>query len=156
MTPQISEAGYVTLHIHPSVSQVVDQQKTIEVGGFTQTLPLALSTVREADSIVRARTGQVVVVGGLMLDSLDDDHAKPPVLGDIPGLGELFRHNRRRTLKSELVILLRPTVVQDPRQWVEALEVSGNRLNQLKQELRSRENSQRKDLVGRIAPPRKC
>ena len=54
VTPQISEAGYVTLHIHPSVSQVVDQQKTIEVGGFTQTLPLALSTVREADSIVRA------------------------------------------------------------------------------------------------------
>ena len=139
VTPQISESGFVTLHIHPSVSQVVDQQKTIEIAGFSQTLPLALSTVREADSIVRAQNGQVVVVGGLMLDTLDDDHAKPPILGDIPGLGELFRHTRRRSLKSELVILLRPIVVQDNRQWADALGVSGRSLNDLKQDLRARE-----------------
>ena len=139
VTPQISESGIVTLHIHPSVSQVVDQEKTIEIAGFTQTLPLALSTVRESDSIVRAQNGQVVVVGGLMLDSLDDDHAKPPLLGDIPGLGELFRHNRRRSLKSELVILLRPIVVQDQGEWVDALRVSGDSFNRLKQHLRQRE-----------------
>ena len=58
VTPQISEDGYVTLHVHPSVSLVVDQQKTIEVAGITQTLPLALSTVREADSIVRAKSAR--------------------------------------------------------------------------------------------------
>ena len=148
VTPQISEDGFVTLHIHPSVSQVVDQQKTIEIAGFAQTLPLALSTVREADSIVRAYNGQVLVVGGLMLDTLDDDHAKPPVLGDIPGLGELFRHNRRRSLKSELVILLRPIVVQDHRQWVDALRVSGRTFDELKQELRTREKVNEKTWWG--------
>ena len=111
-------------------------------------MPLALSTVREADSIVRAKSGQVVVVGGLMLDTLRDDHAKPPLLGDIPGLGELFRHNRRRSLKSELVILLRPIVVQDHNQWVNALERSGRNFNDLKQQLRTREQANEKTWWG--------
>ena len=111
-------------------------------------MPLALSTVREADSIVRAKSGQVVVVGGLMLDTLDDDHAKPPLLGDIPGLGELFRHNRRRSLKSELVILLRPIVVRDHRQWVDALRVSGKTFNELRHELRTREKANEKTWWG--------
>ncbi|OGT64004.1 MAG: MSHA biogenesis protein MshL, partial [Gammaproteobacteria bacterium RIFCSPLOWO2_02_47_7] len=63
VTPQISEGGDVTLHVHPSISEVVDQQKTVTIGNTTQQLPLALSTVRESDSIVRARSGQVVVIG---------------------------------------------------------------------------------------------
>ncbi len=139
VTPQISEAGDVTLHIHPSVSQVIDQEKTITVGGLTQVIPLALSTVRESDSIVRAASGQVVVVGGLMLDRLDDDHAKPPGLGDIPGVGGLFRQRLNRTVKSELVILLRPIVVEDSQQWTDALMQSSTSLTRLRSELRTRE-----------------
>lgn len=139
VTPQISAAGYVTLHVHPTVSQVVDQQKSITVGGQVQTLPLALSTVRETDSIVRARSGQVIVVGGLMLDVIDDDQAKPPLLGDIPGIGALFRQQRKRTLKSELVILLRPIVVKDGQQWSEALRDSSESMGRLRTELRERE-----------------
>ena len=69
VTPQISEQGEITLHVHPSVSRVEDQIKSIEFGtdDTTLTVPLARSTVREADSIVRARNGQVVVIGGRYL-----------------------------------------------------------------------------------------
>ncbi|MEZ4484275.1 MAG: secretin N-terminal domain-containing protein [Syntrophotaleaceae bacterium] len=55
VTPQIDAGGRVTLHVHPTISQVVDQQKTITVAGQAQTLPLAFSTVRESDSIVMPR-----------------------------------------------------------------------------------------------------
>ena len=61
--PQISQEGDVTLHVHPSISEVVDQQKTVTVGNVTQQLPIDLSTVRESDSIVRFGSGQVIVLG---------------------------------------------------------------------------------------------
>jgi len=111
--PQISDRGDVILHIHPSVSQVQDQTKTFEVAGETQSLPLALSTIRESDSIVRARSGQVIVIGGLMQETSNDRVALNPVIGRIPYLGALFRQTRQDSRKSELVILLRPTVVDD-------------------------------------------
>ncbi len=135
VTPQISEAGYVTLHVHPSVSQVVDQQKTITVGGQTQTIPLARSTVRETDSIVRALNGQVVVVGGLMINRIDDDEARSPGLSDIPGVGSLFRQRLERTVKSELVILLRPIVVSSNEQWTDAIRGSSGAMDALRGEL---------------------
>lgn len=140
VTPQISEAGYVTLHVHPAISEVVDQEKSFTIAGVEQTLPLALSTVRETDSIVRARSGQVIVIGGLMQDAINDVHAKPPVLGDVPGIGVAFRQQRKKSRKTELVILLRPIVVDsDGQQWVDALEQNSRNLRDLRNELRTRE-----------------
>ena len=79
VTPQISREGEVILHIHPTVSQVKDQEKTIVLGNNggsssqnTYVLPLAQSTIREADSIVRALDGQVVVIGGLMQNNMQE------------------------------------------------------------------------------------
>lgn len=135
VTPQISEGGEVTLHIHPSVSQVTEQQKQFELGGVTQSLPLAKSTVRESDSIVRARTGQVVVIGGLMQDRTDDADAKTPVLGDLPVVGGLFGHKRIATTKSELVILLRPMVVESQEQWAEAARASTDNFARMREQL---------------------
>ncbi len=80
-------------------------------------MPLAFSTVRETDSIVRAKSGQIIVIGGLMQESTDRLEASVPVLGDIPGLGRLFRHTREVTNKTELVILLRPVVVEGDAVW---------------------------------------
>lgn len=121
VTPQISADGTVTLHIHPSVSNVRDQEKEIAIGGSTPNIrvPLAFSTVRESDSVVRARSGQVVVIGGLMTNDVVDDRSAPPVLGDIPALGRLFRQERGASRKSELVILLRPMVVDDGSAWTQ-------------------------------------
>ncbi|MCZ6663978.1 MAG: pilus (MSHA type) biogenesis protein MshL [Gammaproteobacteria bacterium] len=128
VTPQISEAGDVMLHIHPTVSQVTDQQKNISIGGINQTLPLARSTVRESDSIVRARNGQLIVIGGLMQNRSTEQDAKTPFLGDLPGIGALFRHKRTADVKSELVILLRPTVIAGNQQWAEAFGQTGENM----------------------------
>ena len=135
VTPQISYTGDVTLHIHPTVSQVVDQQKNISIGGVNQTLPLARSTVRESDSIVRAKNEQLVVIGGLMQERSNEDDAKTPTLGDLPGVGALFRQKRTQESKSELVILLRPIVIEGDQQWAEAFEQSQNNVRALGAEL---------------------
>ncbi len=69
VTPQVDAAtGMVTMHVHPSVSQVASVNKTLDLGslGGNLTLPLASSTVSETDSIVRARDGQIIAIGGLM------------------------------------------------------------------------------------------
>ena len=116
VTPQISEDGIVTLHIHPTVSDVRDQTKTITVGKDVNTLPLAFSEIRESDSIVRARSGQVIVIGGLMRNTRRRQDFRTPFLGAIPGLGNLFKSQRNLDKKTELVILLRPLVVDD-QQW---------------------------------------
>lgn len=117
VTPQISEDNNVTLHIHPSISDVVDQQKTVTIGTVTQELPLARSTVRETDSIVRAQSGQVIVIGGLMQDIISDTDAGAPGVKNIPLLGHLFKHTKQSSKKSELIILLKPVVVEDGKAW---------------------------------------
>lgn len=128
VTPQIDESGRVTLHIHPTVSEVVDQTKLIKIANQDQSLPLALSSVRESDSVVSARSGQIVVIGGLMKNSTIKNNAAVPFLGRIPFLGALFRHSKETARKSELVILLRPAVVQGQATWDEALSQSRQRI----------------------------
>lgn len=113
VTPQISENGEVILHIHPVVSEVTDQQKVFTVGDEEFALPLALRGVRESDSIVKAANGQVIVLGGLMTESSSVTNGKRPILGDIPGIKALFRTKNKSKAKTELVILLRPIVVDD-------------------------------------------
>lgn len=117
VTPQIGEDGMVLLHIHPTVSDVRDQTKGLTVAGVTDEIPLAFSEIRESDSIVRARSGQVIVIGGLMRESRRSQRFKTPILGDIPLAGRLFRSERDVMRKTELVILLRPTVITQDSQW---------------------------------------
>ncbi|HEB28362.1 MAG TPA: pilus (MSHA type) biogenesis protein MshL [Porticoccus sp.] len=111
VTPQISEDNTIILHIHPSISKVEDQIKTITLGEQVVELPLALSTIRETDSVVYARSGQVVILGGLMQNKSVDQNSGTPVLGNIPLLGHLFSQQRNATVKNELVILLKPIIM---------------------------------------------
>lgn len=111
VTPQISADGDVILHIHPIVSEVTDQLKELNIGDAKVSLPLALREIRESDSIVRAQSGQVIVLGGLMQESSKHLDGKRPLLGDIPGLNLFFKTKSRSSVKTELVILLRPVVV---------------------------------------------
>lgn len=113
VTPQIGEDGTVLLHIHPTVSEVSDQSKRVDFGGGTSDLPLALSQIRESDSVVRARSGQLIVIGGLMRETRRRADYRTPVLGDVPVLGRLFRSERDQTRTVELVLLLRPLVPTD-------------------------------------------
>jgi MSHA biogenesis protein MshL len=130
VTPQISEDGSVILHVHPAISEVNDQTKTLTVDGTTDTLPLALSRIRESDSIVRAQSGQVIVIGGLMRETRGKTSYKTPLLGDVPGLGRLFRSERSTSRTVELVILLRPLVVNDS-DWTKLVNEPTERLNSL-------------------------
>ncbi len=111
VTPQINDKGDIILHIHPIISEVDDQQKTITLGQDEFTLPLALSNVRESDSIVKAKDKQVIVIGGLMQTRVQKEDSSIPVLGDIPMVGGIFSQTRDIRVKSELVILLKASVV---------------------------------------------
>ncbi len=135
VTPQISHRNEVILHIHPTVSEVVDQNKVINVGDATFNLPLALSSIRESDSIVIAENGQVVVIGGLMQNSSKDTNAAAPGLGRLPLFGHLFSQKRQSSKKSELVILLKPIVV-DHGSMAAAIGSSAARVDRLREQLR--------------------
>ncbi|MBL4940386.1 MAG: pilus (MSHA type) biogenesis protein MshL [Colwellia sp.] len=111
VTPQIAQDGSVILHVHPSVTLTAEQNKTIQIGGDELILPLAQSRVRESDTIIRARSGEIVVIGGLIETYSIDQESKTPLLGDIPLLGNLFKSVSKTTQKRELVILLKPTVI---------------------------------------------
>ncbi len=131
VTPQIDDQGGVLLHVHPAVVDVTDEVKSIELGDKfgTYQLPLAKSSIRESDSIIHAHSGDVVVIGGLMKTSTHDQVSKVPLLGDIPGLGNLFRNINKVQQKTELVILLKPTVVGG-QTWKQQLERSQSLLNE--------------------------
>ncbi len=131
VTPQISKVGDVILHIHPTVSEVVDQQKDLTIGGETDTLPLALSEIRESDSIVKARSGQIIVIGGLMRNTSRDESFATPILGRIPGVGSLFRSKRQVARKTELVILLKPIVVDGDDTWARAADEALGRIREI-------------------------
>jgi MSHA biogenesis protein MshL len=130
VTPQISADGEVILHIHPTVSEVTDQEKVLTISGETDSLPLAFSEIRESDSIVRARSGQIIVIGGLMRNSSRDETYSTPGLGSIPGIGRLFRSERSVERKTELVILLKPIVVDSDRIWSDLASESMDRIRQ--------------------------
>jgi len=118
VTPQVDDDGAVILHIHPTVSQVTSQNLSVTVQGTTDTLPLALSQIRESDSIVRARSGQVIVIGGLMTTLKQNTDYQVPVLGSIPGIGNLFKSKQTTNTKTELVILMKAIVVgEDGEEW---------------------------------------
>ena len=131
VTPQISESGEVILHIHPSISEVDDQVKVITLGGENFELPLALSTVRESDSIVKAQNGQVIVIGGLMKNITSDELGAVPGAADVPVLGEAFKQKRKVNRRSELVILLRPIVVDNNKIWSNYIQQSAERVKRL-------------------------
>lgn len=131
VTPQISADGEVILHIHPTVSEVSDQTKELTVSGERDELPLAFSEIRESDSVVKARSGQVIAIGGLMRNSFRQVDFATPVLGNIPGVGRLFRSTREVETKTELVILLRPVVVDDDDDWQRIIQPAADRLNAL-------------------------
>ena len=111
VTPQIDAQGGVLLHVHPSVIETEEQEKVVTLNEEQFVLPLAASNIRESDTIIHARSGEIVVIGGLMQSIISETESKTPLLGDIPLLGNLFKNRQESEIKKELVILLRPTVV---------------------------------------------
>ncbi|MEI8055475.1 MAG: pilus (MSHA type) biogenesis protein MshL [bacterium] len=119
VTPEIDQNNKVILHIHPMISTVTQHNMQYTIGGAsangsnTSTLPLAQSSIRESDNIVSAENGQIVVIGGLMTNVMQENTANTPGLSKAPIIGSLFRRTHQTSQKAELVILLRPIVVNN-------------------------------------------
>ncbi|UTW44736.1 secretin N-terminal domain-containing protein [bacterium SCSIO 12696] len=111
VTPQISADGDIIMHVHPVITEVRDLVKPIQLGDQTFSFPTAFRDIRESDTIVRARNGEVVVLGGLMQEVEDYEKRRYAGAGDVPVIGGLFRGKTVRVRKSELVILIKPTII---------------------------------------------
>jgi general secretion pathway protein D len=103
--PQISEGGTVRLQIYQEVSSVVDTLLPSPAGVTTNK--------RAVESTVLVDDGQIVVIGGLIQDSVKETVERVPLLGDIPVLGALFTYSTRARTKTNLMVFLRPTVLRD-------------------------------------------
>ena len=136
VTPQIDDDGRVTLHIHPSVTQVEDKVTRLDFGTGEQEIPLAFSQVRESDSVVHAHNGQIVVIGGLMQNQEKNQRDGIAWLNRLPVLGSLFRRGTGSFRKSELVILLKPTIIQEAADWKPLREETRARYQQLDEQSR--------------------
>ena len=138
VTPQIDENSAIILHIHPAVSEVTESTRVVNLGGQIAELrlPLAKSTVSETDTIVRVLDGNIVAIGGLMSVDIRDNR------GGLPGAPDAVRNTNRSLTKKELVILLKPTVIESDREWERDLRETRQRLDgmsrQMKEEGRHR------------------
>ena len=116
VTPKINLDDSVLLHIHPVIIDIEEESKTITYGTNSDssgiTLPLAKSDVRESDTVVKAQSGDVIIIGGLMKTDQEDVASKTPFLSALPFLGELFTNRLKVNNKSELIILVQPQVVK--------------------------------------------
>jgi MSHA biogenesis protein MshL len=137
VTPQIDRSDNIILHVHPFVSDVTQVNRTVTLSaanGGTYTIPTASSNINETDSIVRTRDGSVIAIGGLMSESIDNTRSKVPGLGDIKFLGNLFRQKDEISRKTELVILLKSTIVRGGDSWAQDMLDSQERIDKLKGE----------------------
>jgi general secretion pathway protein D len=110
VTPRISANNYVRLMVTPRVVRLGDQVASI-VGGVANSVP-SFET-REVNTSVMIPSGNTLVMGGLIQDNVHQQDTKVPLLGDIPGLGYLFRSESKTRTKSNLIIFLTPTIVED-------------------------------------------
>ncbi|SAI46301.1 general secretion pathway protein D [Bordetella ansorpii] len=106
--PQISEGGTVKLDIYQEVSNI-DNQASATLGGI-------VTNKRALDTSVMLDDGQIMVLGGLLQDSVTTGRDAVPLLGNIPVLGALFRYDTRQRVKTNLMVFLRPYVVRDAAQ----------------------------------------
>ncbi|MCM8594714.1 type II secretion system protein GspD [Accumulibacter sp.] len=114
LTAQISEGGTVTLNVRPSISSISELKRDPNPV-IPTTIPNYVPQIRtrEIESLMRIESGDIAVLGGLMVDTVDNKDGRLPVFGDVPIIGEVFNTRANSSMKTELVVLLRPTVIRD-------------------------------------------
>lgn len=100
--PQVSEGGSVKLQIYQEISSLREN-----------TTSGVITDLRSIDSTVLVDDGRIIVLGGLIQDTMQDGIDKVPLLGDIPLFGHLFRSEKRKRVKTNLMVFLRPHVLRD-------------------------------------------
>ncbi len=107
VTPHINPDGFVNMELAPEVSQITDSNVTI-TEGFTA----PIFSNRSADTQVTIKDGETVVIGGLITTQHDERENKVPILGDMPGIGPLFRATSMSRRRQELLWIITPHVVR--------------------------------------------
>jgi general secretion pathway protein D len=117
--PQVSEGGTIKLQIYQETSSIRD---TTNAAGI-------ITNKRSIESNVLVDDGEIIVLGGLIEDNVQDGNEKVPGLGDIPVVGNLFKYQTRRRTKTNLMVFLRPTVIRTSEQSISA---SGDRYDYIR------------------------
>ena len=110
LTPQISNDGMIMIDVYPVITRVSSVTQVIGAGGQVQSTAPNLD-IRQSTSLVRAQSGETIVIGGLIQDQTSDTTRAVPGLGDIPAIGNLFKGRYNQHAKQELVIFLTPKLV---------------------------------------------
>ena len=109
VTPRINKNEYVTLEVSPEASSQTGNQPLTSGQGNTVNIPIV--STRQATTTVLIKSGHTLAIGGLMQTDVDDSYTKVPLLGDIPGVGRLFRSKSLSKTKRDLLIFLTPTII---------------------------------------------
>jgi MSHA biogenesis protein MshL len=134
VTPQIDDQDGITLQVHSMVNNITVKDKLAIIGSAgtaDRLLPFAVNSINETDNVVKTKDGQVIVIGGLMTESAEDNRSKIPGAGDAPVVGSLFKKGSQSSIKRELVILLKPTVVKDDSAWTNDINETQGRIEGL-------------------------
>jgi len=107
VTPHVNDAGEIVVDLHPEVTDF----KSFDT--FSGDLQAPRFDTREANTQVRVRSGETIAIGGLVKDKFVDTTIKVPVLGDIPGLGALFRKTEKAKDKTDLIFFITVHLVND-------------------------------------------
>ena len=115
VTPYIDGGDTVSLNIRPSISRIVsfvdDPNPLLADAGVVSQIPVI--QVREIETMLKVSNSETAVIGGLMQDQVNKENQGVPILSSIPLIGALFSYTAERYVKTELVIFIRPVVVEN-------------------------------------------
>ena len=120
VTPQINVSDMVTLNVRPTITRIrefiSDPGVAIAAASFGVAVEsrVPVVQVRETETVMRVGSGQIAVLGGLMQDRQSRDRDGVPGLSDLDGIGGVFENRDYNSVKTELVIFLKPTVIRAP------------------------------------------
>ena len=118
VTPQVDDGTNVTLHVHPSLTNVIEKTKQIDLGSVgNYRLPVASSSVNETDTLVRIQDGAIVAIGGLMQMESSRTASGLPGTTSMPFFSALFGNKAVMGRKKEVIVLIKPTIIRTTADW---------------------------------------
>jgi general secretion pathway protein D len=112
VTPQINKDGFIRMKIDQSVTKIVNQSASVDAAGSQVLTPTTLK--RTAKTTVVVKSGETVVIGGMIQDDSSKGTGKVPLLGDIPLLGWLFKTRSTTNTRTNLFVFITPRIIQNP------------------------------------------
>jgi MSHA type pilus biogenesis protein MshL len=112
--PHITSGDEVFLNLKPSVTRVLGYRQSPSVSGVSGDNSVPITRVRELESVMTLRDGEIAVMGGLLEDRTGDNNQSVPGISKLPGIGNLFQNKSEKTYKTEFVVFIRAKIIKDP------------------------------------------